>query len=259
MSPLDVSIIIPAYNEENRLPLSIQKIKKFLNKQQLNFEIIIVVEKSTDQTARVAKREIKKDQRFKLIVNNVHKGKGYAVKQGMLIAKGKYLFFMDADLSTSLNDIKHFLNHFVAHPGIDVIIGSREHPKSNIVLRQNVIRRRMGKVFNYFVQQLVYPGIKDTQCGFKAYRYSVAQQLFSLQTIDGFSFDVENLALAQKLNYKIAVLPVVWKNSAGSRVQIFSGSWQMLKDLYKIRINLKNSFESSMISGPVQEKTADIS
>jgi dolichyl-phosphate beta-glucosyltransferase len=254
---IDVSIIIPAYNEENRLPLNILKIKNFLDKQKLNFEVIVVVEKSIDRTVELTKKSVGQDKRFKIVANKIHRGKGHAVKQGMLMAKGKYLFFMDADLSTSLSAIERFVEYFDLNGSVDLILGSREHPKSSIIMKQNIIRRNMGKIFNYFVRQLVHIGIKDTQCGFKAYRYDVAQNLFRLQSIDGFSFDVENLALAQKLNYKVAVLPVVWKNYAGSKVQILGGSWQMLKDLYTIRRNLKRDSNSQPTLNAMSENSAD--
>jgi dolichyl-phosphate beta-glucosyltransferase len=229
-----VTIVIPAYNEEKRLPASIARLKTFLDKQELRFEVIIVAEKSADGTAAAAKEAAKNDKRFKIIQNKVHRGKGYAVKQGVLRAKGDYVFFMDADLSTHLSAVKRFINYFQSHPSVSLVIGSREHVKSNVVLPQNFLRRSMGRVFNVVVRMFIYQGTRDTQCGFKAFRRPAAMQLFKLQQIDGFAFDVEILFLAKKLGYKTAVLPVVWKNSADSKVAIFGGSLEMLKDLYKI-------------------------
>ena len=225
--------MIPAYNEERRLPASIQDLRSFFAKVPL--EILIVVEKSKDRTFELAKKAAGDDTRFRVIDNQVHRGKGYAVRSGMLQAKGEVIIFMDADLSTPLAEVLTFLSYFHEHPEADVLIGSRAEAQSQVIRRQKWLRQTLGRGFNRFVQFFGVKGIQDTQCGFKAFRAEVCHEIFNRQKLDGFAFDVEVLMLAQEMGYRIDVLPVRWVNSADSKVRILIDPLKMLRDLIRTR------------------------
>ncbi len=230
-----LSLVIPAYNEERRLPASLVDVKTFFTKMPLSLEVLVIVETSSDKTLEKAREVVKHDPRFTIVDNRVHKGKGFAVKSGMLKARGEIVFFMDADLSTPLAEIIKFLGHFADNPKTDVIIGSRADAKSQVVKRQTLFRQTLGRGFNKFVQLFGIRGIKDTQCGFKAFRARACREVFSRQTLNGFAFDVEVLLLAQKMGFKIDILPVRWVNSTDSKVRIFIDPLKMLFDLLRIR------------------------
>ena len=236
-----LSIVIPAFNEERRLPDTIRNLKSFFKRGpqaengDSSIEFIVVVEKSTDRTVELARDAIGSDRCFKLIANDVQRGKGYAVKTGMLAARGQTVFFMDADLSTPLAEIFKFLGEFEAKPEIDILIGSRAEAKSQVIKKQTWVRRNMGRAFNRFVQAFGASGIRDTQCGFKAFRRRVVEPLFSRQTIDGFAFDVELLVLAELMDFKVAAIPVRWVNSADSKVRIWIDPLKMFYDLIRIK------------------------
>ncbi|MCC6277624.1 MAG: glycosyltransferase family 2 protein [Oligoflexia bacterium] len=230
-----LSLVIPAYNESRRIERSIRDLQAFFRLLKINMEILIVIEKSSDHTVELAKNLIDGDPLFRIIANDVHKGKGFAVKTGMLQARGELVFFMDLDLSTPLVEVVSFISEFQQRPDVDIIIGSRKHKESQVIKKQTLIRRKMGQIFNLFVQALAVKGITDTQCGFKAFRKHTVKPIFSRQTIDGFSFDVEILLLAEALGYKIHVKPVKWINSPESKVHIIKDSIKMLVDLLKMK------------------------
>lgn len=233
-----VSVIVPAYNEALRLPHSLRVLRDHFGAPPWtlrSFEILIVVEQSTDGTLELAREATSEEPNFYIIDNRVHRGKGYAVCSGMRQAKGAILFYMDADLSVPLEEIDRFLTHFAVHPEDDVLLGSRQHPESRIERRQGFLRQTMGKTFNRILRFLTLLPFRDTQCGFKAFRREAAQKIFSLQTIDGFAFDVEILLLAQALGYRIRELPVRWLNSPESKVRIVRDSLRMLRDAFTLR------------------------
>jgi dolichyl-phosphate beta-glucosyltransferase len=234
-SPVLFSIVIPAYNEERRIPSSIRDIKSFFAKMQVPYEVVVVVEKSTDRTLELSQAAAAGDLHFSIVDNLVQRGKGYAVRSGMMRARGEYVFFMDADLSTPLSEVLHFLGEFQAAPETDLFIGNRADGKSQILKKQSWFRRNLGRGFNRFVQLFGVANIKDTQCGFKAFRLAAAHEIFRRQTLDGFAFDVEVLLLAEALGYRVGVLPVRWINSTDSKVRIFIDPLKMLWDLVRIR------------------------
>jgi dolichyl-phosphate beta-glucosyltransferase len=201
-------------------------------------EVILVVEPSTDGTGEIAAEAAARQPNLRVIANAEHRGKGYAVRTGMLAATGDLVFFMDCDLSVPLRDVEAFVNYFDQHPEADVIYGNRQHARSRIVVRQSWLRQRMGQVFNGILRRLTLTGVHDTQCGFKAFRRHAAQAIFARQTLDGFAFDVEVLLLAQKLGYRIADLPVEWRNSPESKVRLIHDSLTMLRDAWRIRRRL---------------------
>jgi dolichyl-phosphate beta-glucosyltransferase len=245
---VELSLVIPAYNEERRLPTSLADIRAFFTKVQFPIEILVMIEKSTDRTLSLARQAVEGDSRFQVIDNQVQRGKGYAVKTGMLRTRGKYVFFMDADLSTPLSEIYKFLAHFMEHPDADVIIGNRADAKSQIVKKQSWFRRNLGRGFNRFVQVFGVRGVRDTQCGFKAFRAKAAHEIFSRQTLNGFAFDVEVLLLAQEMGFKTDILPVRWINSADSKVRVLIDPLKMLWDLIRIRRIVRKTLRARPLS-----------
>jgi glycosyltransferase involved in cell wall biosynthesis len=236
-----VSIIVPAYNEARRLPGSLRLLGDHLRaaswaaRSSGSFEVLIVVEHSTDGTLELAREAVAEQANFHVIDNRVQRGKGYAVRSGMRQARGALIFYMDADLSVPVGEIDRFVTHFQAHPDDDVLLGSRQHPGSSIERRQSFLRQTMGKTFNHILRSLSLLPFRDTQCGFKAFRRTAAAEIFGLQTIDGFAFDVEVLLLAQALGYRIRELPVRWLNSPESKVHILRDSLRMLIDAITVR------------------------
>ena len=233
-----VSIIIPAYNEALRLPNSLRLLRDFLGGSfwaARSCEVLVVVEHSTDGTLELARERTSEQANFHIIDNRVRRGKGHAVRSGMRQARGAFVFFMDADLSVPLEEIEQFVAHFEAHPDDAVLVGSRQHPQSRIERPQAGLRQTMGKTFNRILRSMALLPFRDTQCGFKAFRSEAAREIFQLQTIDGFAFDVEVLLLAQALGYRIRELPVRWLNSPESKVNIVRDSLRMLIDAFTVR------------------------
>ncbi len=230
-----LSLVIPAYREARRLPRTLDELAKFGEGLGFPFEVLIVVEKSGDETLEIAAAFAARQAHFRVIDNAVQRGKGFAVRTGMLHARGEIIFYMDADLSVPLHEVTAFLAHLEAHPGIDVLIGNRQHADSRITRAQSWLRRTMGQTFNRILQTVALAPARDTQCGFKAFRRAAAQAVFSKQQLDGFAFDVEVLLLAERLGYKVADLPVEWINSPESKVRIVRDSLQMLRDAVRVR------------------------
>ncbi len=227
-----LSVVIPAYNEEKRLPQSLAAVIEFLKKQSYESEVIVSDDGSADKTVEVAS-EILKTVPHKIVTTPENKGKGNAVRQGVLASQGEYVLFTDADLSTPIEEVTRFLAHLAKDQ--DVVIGSRALPGSQVMIHQNPLRETMGKVFNSIACFFAFKGIHDSQCGFKAFRREAALKLFGLQKLDGFSFDVEIVFLAQKLGLRLLELPVVWRNSAQSRVRVFLDPLLMFWDVLRIR------------------------
>ena len=229
---MDISVVVPAYNEAKRLPVSLPLMYRALRRRFPFFEMIIVDDGSSDGTAEVVKVFSTEHPNVRLISYSVNRGKGYAVRQGVLASSGKYVLFSDADQSTPMREVRKLLK---ALEGCDVAIGSRAIRESRIAQYQPFYRVLMGKTFNKFVQLMTVPGIKDTQCGFKCFLGDTARELFSLCRIDGFSFDVEVLYLARRKGLRITEVGVYWRNSPESKVHPVWHSLQMLNDLLRIR------------------------
>ena len=233
--PPFLSIVVPAYNEARRLPRTLDSLKEFGREFTQRWEVLLVVEQSCDGTLEIASEAARQQENFLAIDNGPQRGKGRAVRSGMLRARGAHVFYMDADLSVPLGEIGAFLAHFAAHPEVDVLLGNRQHARSRIVRRQSVLRESMGKTFNRLLHSFGLASLHDTQCGFKAFRHAAAQAIFSRQKLDGFAFDVEALLLAQRLGFHIADLPVEWRNSADSRVRLVHDSFAMFRDILRVR------------------------
>ncbi|MDC1067796.1 glycosyltransferase family 2 protein [Candidatus Kapabacteria bacterium] len=225
---MQISIIIPAYNEEDRISDSIISIKEFLTKSSFDSEIIVVDDGSTDNTVSNCKA-----LGVAVLEQKQNKGKGAAVRRGMLESSGDIKIFTDADLSTPIKEINTILPYF--KKGYDVVIGSRALQNELIREHQPWYREAMGKIFNKIVQFLVIKGIRDTQCGFKAFTSEAALNIFSESKIDGFAFDVEALYLASKNNYSVKEVPVEWYNDERSKVDPIKDSIKMFFEIIKIK------------------------
>jgi glycosyltransferase involved in cell wall biosynthesis len=230
-----LSIVVPAYNEARRLPPTMAALAEFFRSFTQGYEVLIVVEGSTDGTLEIAAGLAAQQAHFQVIDNGPQRGKGHAVRSGMLQAQGDIVFYMDADLSVPLAEVSAFLRCFEERPEIDVLVGNRQHPESRITRRQSPLRETMGKAFNRILQSLTLVALRDTQCGFKAFRRTACREIFRRQTLDGFAFDVEVLLLADRLGFKVGDRPVQWINSPDSRVNIIADSWRMLVDAWRIR------------------------
>jgi dolichyl-phosphate beta-glucosyltransferase len=230
----EISIIIAAYNEEARLPASLKKIHGYLAARNLPAEIIVVDDGSSDGTAPATRELADSIPGLRLIRYDKNRGKGYAIRTGVLDSQGQLVLLSDADLSTPIEELDSLVK-FIIEDSFHVAIGSRALALSRIVKSQSWWRQGMGKIFNRIVKLLVIDDFSDTQCGFKLFTGDTARRLFSEARIDRFAYDVEILALAKKSGCRIAEVPIKWINSPGSKVDPVKDSLQMLKDLYRIR------------------------
>ncbi len=228
-----LSIIIPAYNEEQRLPESLPQIIAFVRQQPVPIEVIVVDDGSSDGTAMVV-RSFQADAPFLQLLQVEHGGKGHAVQAGMLHAKGEYLFLCDSDLSMPITEVNRFLPP--ACDGYDVAIASREIAGAQRYGEPGY-RHLMGRVFNLIVRLLAVPGIQDTQAGFKCFRRAAARRVFALQTIKGWGFDVEVLFIARQHNMTIVEVPISWYYKSCSRVRPVRDTYNMLREVLKVRLN----------------------
>jgi dolichyl-phosphate beta-glucosyltransferase len=233
--PPHLSIVVPAFDEARRLPPTLVELEKYAREFSRQIEVLLVVETSTDRSFEIAREFAAAHRQFIAIDSGVQRGKGHAVRTGVLRAQGDFIFYMDADLSVPLPEIGAFLECFALHPEIDVLLGNRQHARSEIVRRQSPLREGLGKAFNRILQRLGIASLHDTQCGFKAFRRHAAHAIFSRQSLDGFAFDVEVLLLAERLGFRTADLPVKWINSPDSRVRIVRDSLAMLRDSLRVR------------------------
>jgi len=228
-----LSIIIPAHNEERRLPGSLEKIVAFLEKQDYQAEVIVVDNGSRDNTSGVVEGFMARYP-FISLIREERRGKGLAVKLGMLAARGEYLFLCDADLSMPIEEVAKFLPPQLED--YDVAIASREVEGARRY-GEPPHRHLMGRVFNLIVRLLAVRGFQDTQCGFKCFRREVARDIFSRQTMEGWGFDVEVLFIAQKRGYRIVEVPINWYYMANSRVRPIRDSIRMFREVLQVRIN----------------------
>ena len=230
-----LSIIIPAYNESKRLPHSLELIRTFVEAQPYQTEVIVVENGSVDNTAEIVANLLPEWPELSLIQLDAN-GKGLAVKAGMLAASGYYRFMMDADLSMPVDEINKFLP-----PRLDVpvAIASREAPGAQRI-DEPPFRHFIGRMFNTLVRTIVLPSLQDSQCGFKCFSAEAAERIFPLQTLSGWSFDVEVLAIAQNLGLDLREVPIRWTYEQGSRVSVIKDSFRMIRELLKIRSNVKH-------------------
>lgn len=228
-----LSVVIPAYNEENSVSLTLLDVDRHLRARGFPYEILFISDGSKDRTAEVAEGMRRTVKNLKVVSNGENHGKGAAVRQGMLLAQGKIRLFMDADNATSVDQFDKMIPYF--NEGYEVVIGSRAHRESRSDPPQPLYRQIPGKLGNLFIQLLLLPGMWDTQCGFKAFTAEAAERIFSVMRIDRFGFDAEALALAKRLGYRIREVPVVWVNNPNSHVSA-SAYLQVLLETIKIRL-----------------------
>lgn len=235
MAPF-LSIVIPAHNEESRLPGTLEAIHTFLLKQSYSAEILVIENGSADRTYEVASQYCSSIPELK-VIHMEERGKGLAVKYGMLEAAGDYRFFCDADLSMPIDEVNRFLPPAI--PEVEITIGSREVVGA-VRYNEPAYRHFVGRVFNTMVRLVALPNLQDTQCGFKCFRADIARDIFPLQQFKGMSFDAEILFIATMRGYKIIEIPIPWYFNSDSRVRLFKDSIQMGLDLLTIRRNARN-------------------
>jgi len=232
LEPL-LSIVIPAHNEESRLLRTLDRIHTFLAKQTFSSEVIIVENGSHDRTAEIGKEFAAQHEGFKLICEE-KPGKGRAVRRGILAAQGEYRFICDADLSMPIEEVVHFLPPRTTP--YNIAIASREVEGARRI-DEPPSRHLIGRVFNLLVRTIAVHGIQDTQCGFKSFHASVVDDLFGVQVLNGWTFDVELLFIAQKRGYTIIEIPITWYYHPESKIHILRDSMNMFLDLFRIRRN----------------------
>jgi len=229
-----LSIVIPAHNEQKRLPGTLEEIFRFLEQQSFTTEVIVVENGSADNTHQIAVQFAK--QHKNLSVLQSEKGKGAAVQRGMLAAKGDYRFMCDADLSMPANEITKFIPPTLQD--FDIAIASRE-AKGAVRYDEPSYRHLGGRGINFIIQTLILPGLNDTQCGFKCFQAEVAEDIFSRQTLHGWSFDIELLYIARRHGYHIVEIPIHWHHFSDSKVSALRDAFGMIRDIFRIHANAR--------------------
>ncbi len=258
-----VSVVIPAYNEERRLPQTLARVNEYLTAQNYPSEILVVDDGSTDGTARGVEI-FAHDHPLVQLIKNDHRGKGYTVRTGMLAARGHIVLFSDADLSTPIEDLEKLLPWF--ERGYDIVIGSREGAGAQR-MHEPFYRHLMGRAFNFIVQLLTVRGIEDTQCGFKAFRDEVAQDIFSRMLLYGdnaqqirggmvTAFDVEVLFIGHKSGYRIKEVPVQWRYGTETKVNPLKDSYRNFRDVVLVRWNDVRGLYNHTLPRPAFDESA---
>ncbi|MGB8645867.1 MAG: dolichyl-phosphate beta-glucosyltransferase [Anaerolineae bacterium] len=257
-----LSVVIPAYNEEKRLPQTLARVHDYLAGRSYPSEVLVVDDGSTDRTADMVSLFARTHKNIRLVSSD-HRGKGFAVRVGMLAARGHVILFSDADLSTPIEDVEKLMPWF--ERGYDIVIGSREGSGAQRI-REPFYRHLMGRVFNLLVRLLAIPGIQDTQCGFKAFRDDVVHDIFTRVVLYGenaprvkngmvTAFDVEVLFIGRKLNYRIKEVPVEWRYGTETKVNPVKDSWRNLRDVFAVRMNdLRGRYNLKPLPQPPGEK-----
>ncbi len=230
-----LSVIIPAHDEERRLPASLDQVFAFLDTQSYEAEVLVVENGSTDGTLQVAQAFSTQHGNLR-VIHEPGRGKGLAVRRGMLEAQGQYRFMCDADLSMPIEEVNKFLPPQLT--GFDIAIGSRE-VRGAVRYDEPSYRHLGGRLINFVIRMLILPHLEDTQCGFKCFRAEVATDLFGRQLMDGWSFDIEVLYLAERAGYKIVEVPIDWYYRPESKVSALRDALQMVEDILRIHRNAR--------------------
>jgi dolichyl-phosphate beta-glucosyltransferase len=228
-----LSVVIPAYNEAERLPPSLEKLVAYAVRQPRRLDVVLVDDGSDDETSRVAGQVLEGRLPLTVLVNKPNRGKGYSVRRGLLAAQGECVLFADADFSTPIEEADRLLE--AIEGGADVAIGSRGMRQSEVQVHQPWWREGAGRLFGLVTRAIVLPGIHDSQCGFKCFRREVAQAVLPHQTLDGWAFDVELLLVARRLGYTVTEVPVHWVNDPGSKVHMLTDGPRMVLDMLRTR------------------------
>jgi dolichyl-phosphate beta-glucosyltransferase len=227
---MDLSVVIPAFNESRRLGPTLQRVADYLGRRGLSYEILVVDDGSTDSTAEVALAFA--SQGVRLLRQEVNRGKGAVVRIGVLASRGAEVLLLDADLSTPIEDLER-LRPFLSEA--ELVLGSRAVEGSDILQHQPFYREMMGRTFNFIIQVLGVRGLRDTQCGFKLLDGDVARRLFAEIRIERFAYDVELVWLAQRSGYRVVEVGVRWTDSPASKVNALTDSARMLWDVLALR------------------------
>lgn len=237
-----LSIVIPAHNEANRLPRTLEQVFSFLATQAFASEVVVVENGSTDGTLEIANQFVKEHSNL-VVIHEHNKGKGNAVRRGVLAARGEYRFLCDADLSMPIADLEKFLPS--AAGDFDIAIGSREAPGS-VRYNEPPYRHLGGRAINLAIRTLILPGLNDTQCGFKCFRAETTEFLFHRQTLTGWSFDIELLYLARRKKLRIREIPIHWYYDPESKVSAVRDALRMIGDIFRIHFNaLRGRYDST--------------
>ena len=233
-----LSVVIPAFNEERRLPRTLEEITRYLGRQSYSAEVVVADDGSTDATARIVQERDRNVVPVRLVTHpdGRNHGKGAAVRLGMLAALGRFRLFTDADNSTTIDHVERFWPFF--DEGVDVVIGSRGMKESVLSVSQPWYRRIAGEGGNLIIRALAVPGVADTQAGFKMLTAACAESLFPRLTIDRWGFDVEMLAVARHLGYRIREVPITWRNDPEGKVTLMT-YFEVLGEVWHVRGNLK--------------------
>ena len=229
-----LSVVVPAYNEEVRLVPTLERLLEYYEAAGYPYDVAIVSDGSRDKTADIARKFAEVHPNFSVIDYSPNRGKGYAVRTGVLAAKGDIVLFCDADLATPQEETEKLLPSILG--GSDVAIGSRPLKDSKLEKHQPFLREMLGRAANLVIQILGVKGIKDTQCGFKMFKRGVAQDVFSRCKLDGFSFDFEALMITRDLGYSIDEIPIRWSHQEGSKVVFWRDYPRAFRDLIKLRL-----------------------
>lgn len=229
----ELSIVIPVYNEEDRLSVGLKNILHYLDNQSLTWELILVDDGSTDSTTSIAERLLRGKKNVSLLRSR-HLGKGGAIKKGIMKSKGRWVLFLDIDLATPIEEVEKFLKF---RQEAEIIIGSRKMKGATIEVHQAKFRELGGKIFTFLTNLLVTRDISDITCGFKLFRGPVAKRLFRLSRLSGWSFDAEILFLAQRAGTKIKEVPVRWRDDPQTRVNLLRDTIESFFGLMQIRFN----------------------
>lgn len=235
---VDLSVIVPAYNEEHRLPPTLDRLHAFLSTQPLRYEIVIVDDGSKDRTCEVVEAAMTRIPNLRLVRQNPNRGKGAAVRRGMLAARGQIRVMCDADCSMPPEQLPRLLAPIIACKA-EIAIGSRYAEGAKTDVKQPIYRVLWSRLCNKVIQRSLVPGIRDTQCGFKAFTAEAARDLFKRGKIDGWAFDLEILALARRRGFAIEEVGVEWKDDNRSRVNPLKDMWKVIREALTIRKNLR--------------------
>jgi dolichyl-phosphate beta-glucosyltransferase len=233
--PFDVSVVIPAFNEELRVGSTLEAVDRYFSARRMTREIIVVDDGSTDGTAALVNAMQEKIRDLKLIRYAPNRGKGWAVRKGIEGSSGEYILFTDADNSTPIEEFEKFYPLLKDH---EIVIGSRYVKGSNITIKQPAYRILLGRAGNFLIQSFLFDEIRDTQCGFKAFQHSAAKDVFRRMTVNRFGFDIELLSVAKLLKYSIREVPINWYNSPQSRVRPIKDACRTFVELLRVKINI---------------------
>lgn len=231
---IDLSVVIPVFNEEKRLPSNLDKIMKYLKNKKISHEIILVNDGSTDETWKVIKSYKNKHPNLTILKHPQNLGKGAAVKTGMLSSKGELVLMTDCDLSTPMEELESLFQYIKSH---DIVIGSRRLKEKKLGRLPERYRTFLGDIYYELLRLILLPSVKDTNCGFKLFSRKVIRPVFSRQKINRWGYDAEVLFIADKLKFKIKEVPVKWTHYAGSKVKIFDAVTKTLSELLQVKIN----------------------